>query len=140
MHSFTGTLRWRGETHALGSEQLLLRGCKLRNTNVCYGLVIYAGECGAAIGRGRKAFPGILSCPGASGISRSCSQLIQSGSTCHCHQAPGQGTWSSEVFRGGEAWWWRTPASLSCRSAFQGLGTRFLTSEMFLVQDLIPKL
>ncbi|KAK2542133.1 Atp8b3 [Columba guinea] len=43
MHSFTGTLRWRGETHALDSEQLLLRGCKLRNTDVCYGLVIYAG-------------------------------------------------------------------------------------------------
>ncbi|GAB0200532.1 phospholipid-transporting ATPase IK [Grus japonensis] len=43
MHSFTGTLEWRGETYALDSERILLRGCKLRNTNVCYGLVIYAG-------------------------------------------------------------------------------------------------
>ncbi|NXL89362.1 AT8B3 ATPase, partial [Alectura lathami] len=43
MHSFTGTLQWRGETYALDSERILLRGCKLRNTDVCYGLVIYAG-------------------------------------------------------------------------------------------------
>ncbi|NXC21569.1 AT8B3 ATPase, partial [Corythaeola cristata] len=43
MHSFTGTLEWRGETYSLDSERLLLRGCKLRNTDVCYGLVIYAG-------------------------------------------------------------------------------------------------
>jgi len=45
MHSFTGTLEWRGETYSLDSERILLRGCKLRNTDVCYGLVIYAGEC-----------------------------------------------------------------------------------------------
>lgn len=45
MHSFTGTLEWRGETYPLDSERILLRGCKLRNTDVCYGLVIYAGEC-----------------------------------------------------------------------------------------------
>ncbi|XP_075031954.1 phospholipid-transporting ATPase IK [Calonectris borealis] len=43
MHSFTGTLAWRGETYPLDSERILLRGCKLRNTDVCYGLVIYAG-------------------------------------------------------------------------------------------------
>ncbi|NXW82688.1 AT8B3 ATPase, partial [Alopecoenas beccarii] len=43
MHSFTGTLDWRGETYSLDSERILLRGCKLRNTDVCYGLVIYAG-------------------------------------------------------------------------------------------------
>ncbi|NXD85319.1 AT8B3 ATPase, partial [Halcyon senegalensis] len=43
MHSFTGTLRWRGETYSLDSKRILLRGCKLRNTDVCYGLVIYAG-------------------------------------------------------------------------------------------------
>ncbi|NWU72234.1 AT8B3 ATPase, partial [Pterocles burchelli] len=43
MHTFTGTLEWRGETYSLDSERILLRGCKLRNTNVCYGLVIYAG-------------------------------------------------------------------------------------------------
>ncbi|KFQ20450.1 putative phospholipid-transporting ATPase IK, partial [Mesitornis unicolor] len=43
MHSFTGTLEWKGETHSLDSERILLRGCKLRNTDICYGLVIYAG-------------------------------------------------------------------------------------------------
>uniref|UniRef100_A0A803XUQ5 Phospholipid-transporting ATPase n=1 Tax=Meleagris gallopavo TaxID=9103 RepID=A0A803XUQ5_MELGA len=42
MHSFTGVLQWRGETHALDGERILLRGCKLRNTDTCYGLVIYA--------------------------------------------------------------------------------------------------
>ncbi|NWV93656.1 AT8B3 ATPase, partial [Machaerirhynchus nigripectus] len=45
MHSFTGTLRWRGRTHALDSERILLRGCRVRNTALCYGLVLYAGEC-----------------------------------------------------------------------------------------------
>ncbi|NXC41274.1 AT8B3 ATPase, partial [Penelope pileata] len=43
LHSFTGTLQWRGETYALDSERILLRGCKLRNTDLCYGLVIYTG-------------------------------------------------------------------------------------------------
>ncbi|NXM76026.1 AT8B3 ATPase, partial [Serilophus lunatus] len=43
MHSFTGTLEWKGETHSLDSERILLRGCRIRNTDVCYGLVIYAG-------------------------------------------------------------------------------------------------
>ncbi|NWY06457.1 AT8B3 ATPase, partial [Nothoprocta ornata] len=43
MHSFTGTLEWKGETYSLDCERLLLRGCKIRNTDVCYGLVIYAG-------------------------------------------------------------------------------------------------
>lgn len=45
MHSFTGTLEWRGETYSLDSNRILLRGCKLRNTDMCYGLVIYAGGC-----------------------------------------------------------------------------------------------
>lgn len=44
MHSFTGVLQWRGETYPLDGQRILLRGCKLRNTNTCYGLVIYAGE------------------------------------------------------------------------------------------------
>uniref|UniRef100_A0A8C5TVG8 P-type ATPase N-terminal domain-containing protein n=1 Tax=Malurus cyaneus samueli TaxID=2593467 RepID=A0A8C5TVG8_9PASS len=45
MHSFTGTLRWRGRSHALDGERILLRGCRVRNTALCYGLVLYAGEC-----------------------------------------------------------------------------------------------
>uniref|UniRef100_A0A8D0HHX0 Phospholipid-transporting ATPase n=1 Tax=Sphenodon punctatus TaxID=8508 RepID=A0A8D0HHX0_SPHPU len=43
MHSFVGTLEWRGEKYPLDSEQILLRGCRIRNTEMCYGLVIYAG-------------------------------------------------------------------------------------------------
>ncbi|NXN87343.1 AT8B3 ATPase, partial [Bombycilla garrulus] len=44
MHTFTGALRWRGRTHGLDSERVLLRGCRVRNTALCYGLVLYAGE------------------------------------------------------------------------------------------------
>ncbi|KAM4759350.1 phospholipid-transporting ATPase IK [Cyanocitta cristata] len=43
MHTFTGTLRWQGRTHALDIDRLLLRGCRVRNTALCYGLVLYAG-------------------------------------------------------------------------------------------------
>ncbi|KAJ6655156.1 hypothetical protein lerEdw1_005634, partial [Lerista edwardsae] len=45
MHSFIGTLEWRGEKYPLDSENILLRGCRIRNTETCYGLVIYAGKC-----------------------------------------------------------------------------------------------
>ncbi|NWY19666.1 AT8B3 ATPase, partial [Aphelocoma coerulescens] len=44
MHTFTGTLRWQGRAHALDIDRLLLRGCRVRNTALCYGLVLYAGE------------------------------------------------------------------------------------------------
>uniref|UniRef100_A0ABM5ENX9 Phospholipid-transporting ATPase n=1 Tax=Pogona vitticeps TaxID=103695 RepID=A0ABM5ENX9_9SAUR len=43
MNSFIGTLEWRGEKYALDGEKILLRGCRIRNTEACYGLVIYAG-------------------------------------------------------------------------------------------------
>ncbi|NWW77413.1 AT8B3 ATPase, partial [Climacteris rufus] len=43
MHSFTGSLRWRGHSHALDMHQILLRGCRVRNTALCHGLVLYAG-------------------------------------------------------------------------------------------------
>uniref|UniRef100_A0A8C3N8C9 Uncharacterized protein n=1 Tax=Geospiza parvula TaxID=87175 RepID=A0A8C3N8C9_GEOPR len=43
LHSFTGTLRWRGRTHGLDGDRILLRGCRVRNTALCYGLVLYAG-------------------------------------------------------------------------------------------------
>lgn len=57
LHTFTGTLRWRGRTHALDSERILLRGCRIRNTSLCYGLVLYAGE-GPCPGRERPESPG----------------------------------------------------------------------------------
>ncbi|NXD28764.1 AT8B3 ATPase, partial [Spelaeornis formosus] len=43
LHTFTGTLRWRGRSHALDSARVLLRGCRVRNTALCHGLVLYAG-------------------------------------------------------------------------------------------------
>uniref|UniRef100_A0A8C0G3C0 ATPase phospholipid transporting 8B3 n=1 Tax=Chelonoidis abingdonii TaxID=106734 RepID=A0A8C0G3C0_CHEAB len=57
MHSFIGTLEWRGEKYSLDTEKILLRGCRIRNTETCYGLVIYAGECQ------RHMWPSALSCP-----------------------------------------------------------------------------
>ncbi|XP_039104084.1 phospholipid-transporting ATPase IK isoform X2 [Hyaena hyaena] len=43
MHHFVGCLEWKGRKHPLDSGNVLLRGCKVRNTDTCYGLVIYAG-------------------------------------------------------------------------------------------------
>ncbi|XP_063771913.1 phospholipid-transporting ATPase IK isoform X2 [Pseudophryne corroboree] len=41
--TFDGTLEWNGEKYSLDNDCILLRGCKIRNTEYCYGLVIYAG-------------------------------------------------------------------------------------------------
>ncbi|KAM9323754.1 phospholipid-transporting ATPase IC-like [Gastrophryne carolinensis] len=43
IYSFVGVLDWRGKKYPLNSENLLLRDCKVRNTEYCYGLVLYAG-------------------------------------------------------------------------------------------------
>ncbi|XP_023572662.1 phospholipid-transporting ATPase IK [Octodon degus] len=43
MHQFVGSLEWNGRKYALDIGNLLLRGSKIRNTDACYGLVIYAG-------------------------------------------------------------------------------------------------
>ncbi|XP_047388360.1 phospholipid-transporting ATPase IK [Sciurus carolinensis] len=43
MHQFVGVLEWNGQRHPLDVGNLLLRGCRVRNTDTCYGLVIYAG-------------------------------------------------------------------------------------------------
>ncbi|XP_061633577.1 phospholipid-transporting ATPase ID isoform X2 [Phyllopteryx taeniolatus] len=40
---FSGTLYWRHKKHPLSNQNMLLRGCVLRNTEACYGLVIFAG-------------------------------------------------------------------------------------------------
>ncbi|XP_028985138.1 phospholipid-transporting ATPase ID [Betta splendens] len=40
---FCGTLHWRGRRYGLTNQNMLLRGCVLRNTEACYGLVIFAG-------------------------------------------------------------------------------------------------
>ncbi|XP_057564031.1 phospholipid-transporting ATPase IK isoform X2 [Hippopotamus amphibius kiboko] len=43
MHHFVGCLEWKGRKYPLDSGNVLLRGCRIRNTDTCYGLVIYAG-------------------------------------------------------------------------------------------------
>lgn len=48
MHYFMGRLEWEGKKYPLDSGNILLRGCKIRNTDTCYGMVIYAGT--AALG------------------------------------------------------------------------------------------
>ncbi|GAA6100319.1 phospholipid-transporting ATPase ID isoform X2 [Tachysurus ichikawai] len=40
---FTGTLYWKDNKYPLDNEKMLLRGCILRNTEWCFGLVIFAG-------------------------------------------------------------------------------------------------
>ncbi|KAE8296167.1 Phospholipid-transporting ATPase ID [Larimichthys crocea] len=43
LDKFTGTLFWRDNKYPLDNEKMLLRGCVLRNTEWCFGLVIFAG-------------------------------------------------------------------------------------------------
>ncbi|XP_068179202.1 phospholipid-transporting ATPase ID [Antennarius striatus] len=40
---FCGTLYWQDKKYSLTNQNMLLRGCVLRNTEACYGLVIFAG-------------------------------------------------------------------------------------------------
>ncbi|XP_036891887.1 phospholipid-transporting ATPase FetA-like isoform X1 [Sturnira hondurensis] len=40
---FTGILTYKGKSYILDHDKLLLRGCVIRNTDWCYGLVIYTG-------------------------------------------------------------------------------------------------
>lgn len=39
-----GALTWKGKRYSLDNEKILLRGCVLRNTQWCYGVVIFAGK------------------------------------------------------------------------------------------------
>ncbi|XP_047426162.1 phospholipid-transporting ATPase IC [Mugil cephalus] len=43
LDKFTGVMRWNRERYPLEVDNMLLRGCKIRNTEVCHGLVIFAG-------------------------------------------------------------------------------------------------
>ncbi|XP_069068532.1 phospholipid-transporting ATPase ID-like [Pleurodeles waltl] len=40
---FSGTLTYKKEKYSLDNEKILLRGCTLRNTEWCFGIVIFAG-------------------------------------------------------------------------------------------------
>uniref|UniRef100_A0A673UC09 Phospholipid-transporting ATPase n=1 Tax=Suricata suricatta TaxID=37032 RepID=A0A673UC09_SURSU len=43
LDKFTGILTYKGKNYILDHEKLLLRGCIIRNTDWCFGLVIYTG-------------------------------------------------------------------------------------------------
>ncbi|KAF2356558.1 P-type ATPase subfamily IV [Trinorchestia longiramus] len=44
LNKFEGTLHMDGEKYPLDNDKLLLRGCILRNTRWCYGVVVFAGR------------------------------------------------------------------------------------------------
>ncbi|KRY36068.1 putative phospholipid-transporting ATPase ID [Trichinella spiralis] len=44
LSSFQGRLIWKEKTYSLDNEKMLLRGCVLRNTKWCFGVVIFAGR------------------------------------------------------------------------------------------------
>ncbi|XP_013108073.2 phospholipid-transporting ATPase ID isoform X1 [Stomoxys calcitrans] len=44
LNKFEGTLMWRNQRYPLDNEKILLRGCVLRNTQWCYGVVVFAGK------------------------------------------------------------------------------------------------
>lgn len=44
LNKFEGALMWRNKTYSLDNDKIILRGCVLRNTQWCYGLVIFAGK------------------------------------------------------------------------------------------------
>ncbi|KAB1277172.1 putative phospholipid-transporting ATPase IM [Camelus dromedarius] len=43
LDKFTGVLSWKDSKHSLNNEKIILRGCVLRNTSWCFGMVIFAG-------------------------------------------------------------------------------------------------
>ncbi|XP_018431764.1 PREDICTED: phospholipid-transporting ATPase IC-like [Nanorana parkeri] len=43
LDKFVGTLYWRGMSYPLDADKILLRGCTIRNTAYCHGLVLFAG-------------------------------------------------------------------------------------------------
>lgn len=53
LDKFGGTLYWKENKYPLSNQNMLLRGCVLRNTEWCFGLVIFAG----GPGRPRTAAP-----------------------------------------------------------------------------------
>lgn len=44
LSKFEGKLTWKDKTYSLDNDKVLLRGCILRNTGWCYGMVIFAGR------------------------------------------------------------------------------------------------
>ncbi|XP_054254456.1 phospholipid-transporting ATPase IC [Indicator indicator] len=43
LDKFAGTLVWKHRSYPLDADKVLLRGCRIRNTDFCHGMVIFAG-------------------------------------------------------------------------------------------------
>ncbi|XP_032809728.2 phospholipid-transporting ATPase IC-like isoform X1 [Petromyzon marinus] len=43
LDKYLGTMQWKDKMYSLDNDKLLLRGCRIRNTETCHGLVIFAG-------------------------------------------------------------------------------------------------
>ncbi|XP_063997843.1 phospholipid-transporting ATPase IC [Pogoniulus pusillus] len=43
LDKFAGALVWRHRSYPLDADKVLLRGCRIRNTDFCHGMVIFAG-------------------------------------------------------------------------------------------------
>ncbi|KAM6181073.1 putative phospholipid-transporting ATPase IM [Erethizon dorsatum] len=43
LDKFTGILSWKDSKYSLNNQKIILRGCVLRNTSWCFGMVIFAG-------------------------------------------------------------------------------------------------
>ena len=44
LHKFVGTLHWNNQDYPIDNDKIILRGCRVRNTEWMYGVVIYAGH------------------------------------------------------------------------------------------------
>lgn len=44
LSKFEGAMSWHNESYSLDNDKVLLRGCVLRNTDWCFGLVLFAGR------------------------------------------------------------------------------------------------
>lgn len=44
LNRFDGTLIWNNQRYSVDNDKILLRGCVLRNSQWCYGIVIFAGR------------------------------------------------------------------------------------------------
>ena len=51
LDQFRGNLAFQGHLYPLDNERMLLRGCTIRNTDWCFGLVIFAGKSRPCSGR-----------------------------------------------------------------------------------------
>ncbi|ERE69915.1 putative phospholipid-transporting ATPase IM-like protein [Cricetulus griseus] len=43
LEKFSGVLSWKDSKHTLSNQKIILRGCVLRNTRWCFGMVLFAG-------------------------------------------------------------------------------------------------